>query len=87
MRGGPVFLEVEITMAQRCDVCAKEPSFGKAVARLGKNAIHRKVQGRSSRRFNPNVQPVKTMVNGTPTKLKVCTSCLKKGKVERRIAS
>ncbi|MDT9683631.1 50S ribosomal protein L28 [Streptomyces sp. TRM76323] len=74
-------------MAQRCDVCGKEPSFGKSVARLGKNAIHRRVQGRSARRFNPNVQPMKTTVNGTPTRLKVCTSCLKRGKVERRVAS
>ena len=74
-------------MAQRCDVCGKEPTFGKAVSRLGKNAIHRRVKGRSARRFNPNIQPVKAMVKGTPTRLKVCTSCLKKGKVERRTSA
>ena len=74
-------------MAQRCDVCGKEPTFGMSVARLGKNAIHRKVKGRSPRRFNPNIQPVKTVVDGTPTRLKVCTSCLKKGSVHRRASA
>jgi large subunit ribosomal protein L28 len=74
-------------MAQRCDVCGKQPTFGKAVSRLGKNAVHRRVKGRSARRFNPNIQPVKTVVNGAPARLKVCTSCLKAGKVERRVAA
>ena len=46
--------------------------------------MHRRVKGRSSRRFNPNIQTVRTIINGTPQRLKTCTSCLKKGKVERR---
>lgn len=74
-------------MAQRCDTCGKEPTFGKTISRLGRNAIRRRVKGRSNRRFNPNIQPVKTVINGTPTRLKVCTSCLKAGKVERRSAA
>lgn len=72
-------------MSQRCDVCGKEPSFGKVVARLGKNAVKRRVKGRAARRFNPNIQTVRTQtLNGTRTRSKVCTSCLKKGKVLRR---
>ena len=74
-------------MSKRCDVCGKEPVFGNRVARLGKNAIHRKVKGRSSRRFNPNIQPVKVLVEGTAKRMKVCTSCLKKGKVQRRASA
>jgi large subunit ribosomal protein L28 len=34
--------------------------------------------------FYPNIQTVRTAVNGTPTRLDVCTSCLKAGKVQRR---
>nr|WP_106188821.1 50S ribosomal protein L28 [Umezawaea tangerina] len=70
--------------SQRCDVCGKEPSFGNHVARLGRNAQRRRVFGRSARMFRPNIQSVKTTINGTPVKLKVCTACLKAGKVQRR---
>ena len=39
---------------------------------------------RTKRRWNPNIQRVKAIVNGvTPKRLNVCTSCLKAGKVAR----
>ncbi|HWO64314.1 MAG TPA: 50S ribosomal protein L28 [Umezawaea sp.] len=71
-------------MSKRCDVCGKEPGFGNKVTRLGRNAQRRRVLGRSARMFRPNIQPVKTTVNGQPVKLKVCAACLKAGKVQRR---
>jgi large subunit ribosomal protein L28 len=71
-------------MSKRCDVCGKKPSFGNQVARLGRNAQRRRVLGRSPRMFRPNIQPVKATVDGRPVKLKVCTACLKAGKVQRR---
>nr|WP_082403537.1 L28 family ribosomal protein [Saccharothrix sp. NRRL B-16348] len=40
--------------------------------------------GRSARMFRPNIQSVKATVDGRPVKLKVCTACLKAGKVRRR---
>lgn len=61
-------------MASVCEICKKAPSFGKTVSHS-----HR----RHSRRWNPNIQTVRTIVNGTSKKLSVCTSCLKSGKVER----
>jgi large subunit ribosomal protein L28 len=70
-------------MSKKCDVCGKHPTFGKSVARLGKGAIVRRVKARTNRRFNPNIQQIKTVVKGTPTRLKICTSCLKAGKVQR----
>jgi large subunit ribosomal protein L28 len=73
-------------MSQRCDVCGKEPRFGNQVARLGRNAQRRRVLGRSPRMFRPNIQSVKATVDGRPVKLKVCTACLKAGKVQRRTA-
>ena len=33
----------------------------------------------------PNPVPVRALVNGTPKRLNVCTSCLKAGKVTRNI--
>jgi large subunit ribosomal protein L28 len=71
-------------MSKRCDVCGKGPRFGNQVARLGRSAQKRRVLGRSARMFRPNLQPVKTTVDGRPAKLKVCTACLKAGKVQRR---
>ncbi len=70
-------------MSAVCEVCDKHPMFGNAVARLGRRAIHRKVKSRTSRRFSPNIQRVHTVINGTSKRIKVCTSCLKKGKVAK----
>ena len=56
------------------DVCGKGPGFGHAISHS-----HR----RTKRRFDPNIQRVRAMVNGTPKRLHVCTSCLKAGKVTR----
>jgi large subunit ribosomal protein L28 len=61
-------------MAAKCDVCGKGPGFGHNISHS-----HR----RTKRRWNPNVQTVRTVENGTPKKVTVCTSCLKAGKVTR----
>ena len=61
-------------MAAVCDICGKSPSFGKTISHS-----HR----RTNRRWSPNVQTVRTSIGGTPTKLTVCTSCIKAGKVTR----
>ncbi|NUS74125.1 MAG: 50S ribosomal protein L28 [Corynebacteriales bacterium] len=62
-------------MAAKCDVCGKGPGFGKSVSHS-----HR----RTNRRWNPNIQDVKVSPQGRRnSKMKVCTSCLKAGKVER----
>ncbi|MGH2720500.1 MAG: 50S ribosomal protein L28 [Actinomycetota bacterium] len=61
-------------MAAVCDICGKHPSFGKSISHS-----HR----RTNRRWSPNVQTVRTVIAGTPTKLSVCTSCIKAGKVTR----
>ena len=70
-------------MAGTCEVCGKHPSFGNSVSRLGKNAVHRLVRARSARRFSPNIQTVRAVVNGHRKRMNVCTSCLKAGKVQR----
>ena len=36
---------------------------------------------RTKRRWNPNIQKVRAIVNGSPKRVNVCTSCLKAGKV------
>ncbi|MFC9438610.1 50S ribosomal protein L28 [Nocardia sp. NPDC057030] len=71
-------------MSAHCDVCGKKPSFGKQVARAGRRAQQRYVKGRTSRRFDPNIQSVRAVKDGAPVRMKVCTSCIKKGRVQRR---
>ncbi|MQA25760.1 MAG: 50S ribosomal protein L28 [Micromonosporaceae bacterium] len=61
-------------MASVCDVCGKKPGFGHNVSHS-----HR----RTNRRWNPNIQTVRAAVNGGRRRMKVCTSCLKAGKVAR----
>ncbi|MDR2703154.1 MAG: 50S ribosomal protein L28 [Cellulomonadaceae bacterium] len=65
-------------MAANCEICGKGPGFGN-------NVSHSQVK--TKRRWNPNIQRVRAIVSGTPKRLYVCTSCLKAGKVERRVAN
>lgn len=55
-------------MAANCDVCGKGPGFGNNISHS-----HR----RTSRRWNPNIQRVRTVVSGTPKRVNACTSCIK----------
>ncbi len=40
---------------------------------------------RSPKRWNPNVQRVRALVNGAPKRINVCAKCLKAGKVQRAV--
>jgi len=62
-------------VAAVCDVCGKGPGFGMSVSHS-----HR----RTHRRWNPNIQTVRTVnAGGNKVRQNVCTSCLKAGKVSR----
>jgi large subunit ribosomal protein L28 len=65
---------IDRDMAAVCDICGKTPGFGMKVSHSHK---------RSPRRWNPNIQRVRALVNGAPRRLHVCTSCIKAGKVTR----
>jgi large subunit ribosomal protein L28 len=60
-------------MAQRCDICGKGPQFGNNVSHAN---------NKTRRRFNPNLQPVRVaQPAGGNARMKVCTRCIKSGKV------
>jgi large subunit ribosomal protein L28 len=61
-------------VASVCDICGKGPGFGNRVS-----FSHR----RTPRRFNPNIQVVRSKADGNSRRLRVCTSCIKAGKVTR----
>ncbi|NIR39080.1 MAG: 50S ribosomal protein L28 [Actinobacteria bacterium] len=58
-------------MAATCDICGKGPGFGNRISHS-----HR----RTPRRWNPNIQTVRTTVGGNRKRLSVCTSCIRAGK-------
>jgi large subunit ribosomal protein L28 len=59
-------------MAQVCELCGKGPQFGNNISHA---------HNVTKRRWNPNLQSVKTSVGGNTKRVKVCTSCIKSGKV------
>jgi len=61
-------------MSAVCEICDKKPHFGYQVSFSHK---------RSRRRWNPNIQRIRIWDNGTARRARVCTSCMKAGKVTR----
>ncbi len=61
-------------MASVCEICGKGPGFGNNVS-----FSHR----RTPRRWNPNIQIRRTTVGGNSRRIRVCTSCIKAGKITR----
>jgi large subunit ribosomal protein L28 len=76
-------------MARQCEICGKGPSTGNTISRRGKakylGGVGRKVTGISRRQFKPNLQKLKVVLNGTVQRIKVCTQCLRSGKVQRPV--
>ena len=63
-------------MPKICAVCGKKPSFGN-------NRSHSMVATR--RRFNPNLQRVRVLIDGVAKRAYICTKCLKAGKVQKAV--
>ena len=61
-------------MAQRCDICGKGPQSGHRISHAH-NVTHR--------RFNPNLSRVRAVQKGVQRRLRVCTRCLRSGKVSK----
>lgn len=59
-------------MAQICEICGKKPQFGNNVSHA---------HNVTRRRWNVNLQTVKAKVNASSKRIRVCTGCIKSGKV------
>jgi large subunit ribosomal protein L28 len=63
-------------MSRVCAICAKQPGFGH-------NRSHSMVA--TKRRFEPNLQKIRVILNGSPVRAYVCTRCLKSGRVQKAV--
>ena len=63
-------------MAHVCEICNKGPMSGMNVAHS-----HLKTK----RRWYPNIQRVRAIVDGEVKRVNVCTRCLRSGKVQRAL--
>ncbi len=59
-------------MAKRCEICGKGP-------RVGRNISH--AHNVTPRRFEPNLQTIRAVVNGGTKRIRVCTRCLRSQRV------
>jgi large subunit ribosomal protein L28 len=61
-------------MAQRCEICGKGPRTGNTVSHAN---------NKTRRRWNINLRRVNALVNGVRRSLRVCTACLRSGRVRK----
>jgi large subunit ribosomal protein L28 len=61
-------------MAKVCEVCGRGPRFGNKISHA---------HNVSKRRWNLNLQEVRVVVKGAAKRKRVCTSCIKSGKIQK----
>lgn len=74
-------------MLKECIICGKGKVAGKIVTRKGqykaKGGTGSKIARWSKRKFLPNLQKMRILIDGHPRKAYVCTKCIKKGSIQR----
>jgi large subunit ribosomal protein L28 len=63
-------------MAYKCDICGKR-------RRVANNVSHSNIKTKRVQR--PNLHRIKAMVEGRKIRIRVCTRCLRSGKVVKAI--
>ena len=63
-------------MAKKCEICGKGPLTGNHVSHAN---------NKTKRRWLPNLQKVRVVINGETKRIKICTKCLKSGKVAKAV--
>lgn len=59
-------------MARACEICGKAPHFGNRISHA---------HNVTKRRWNPNLRNVRALVGGVHKTLRVCTACIRAGKI------
>jgi large subunit ribosomal protein L28 len=74
-------------MSKVCDICGKGKHVGGSITRRGlakkKGGIGTHVVKNTKRTFSPNLQRVRVNVNGTVSRMSVCTSCIRSNRITK----
>ena len=71
-----IFQVKEHTVAFACDICSKKHQSGHNVSHAN---------NKTKRTFNPNLQRVRAVIDGSTKRIRVCTRCLRSGKVKKAV--
>ncbi len=76
-------------MPRVCEICGKKTEVGFQYTRRGlakyKGGVGKKVTGRTKRRFEPNLQRVRGVMNGEVRRVRICSRCIKSGKLTKPV--
>jgi len=61
-------------MEKVCEVCGRGPQFGNRISHA---------HNVTKRRWNLNLQTVHAVVKGVQKRLRVCTACIRSGKIQK----
>ena len=64
-------------MSKQCAICEKKTVTGRSISHA---------HNVTSRRFRPNLQRVRAVVDGVTRRIWVCTRCIRDGKVQKPAA-
>lgn len=74
-------------MSRKCAFTGKKTVSGRSITRRGKakylGGVGRKVTGKSKRKFKPNVQKVRALVDGKVQTIKVSAKAIRKGLIQK----
>lgn len=76
-------------MFKKCAICGKGPLTGKSVVRKGlakkKGGTGSKIVRWTKRKFLPNLQKIRIVLDGKTRKVYVCAKCLKTGRIKKAV--
>jgi large subunit ribosomal protein L28 len=63
-------------MSLKCEVCEKKAQFGNNVSHAN---------NKTRRRWKPNIKKLRVVMKGSVKTMKICTRCIKSGKITKAI--
>jgi len=76
-------------MPRVCEFCGKKTEVGFQYTRRGlakrKGGVGKKVTGKTKRKFLPNLQRVRGVVDGHTRRVRLCSRCIKSGRLTKPV--
>ncbi|MBI3941304.1 MAG: 50S ribosomal protein L28 [Acidobacteria bacterium] len=61
-------------MARSCFVCGKQAQYGNKISHA---------HNVTKRKFDPNLHSVRAVIDGVTRRIRVCTRCIRSGKIQK----